>query len=127
MDYQHIQVAVEDTIGRITLRRPERFNALSLELLQEAIDALGAVSADPTVKVIIIDGDGRAFSVGHDLNEMIDRERSFFDELFTTCTVMMEKIQGIPQPVIAQVHGMADGAAVPCHRAETGPRDASHR
>jgi enoyl-CoA hydratase/carnithine racemase len=110
MDYQHIQVAVEDTIGRITLRRPERFNALSLELLQEAIDALGAVSADPTVKVIIIDGDGRAFSVGHDLNEMIDRERSFFDELFTTCTVMMEKIQGIPQPVIAQVHGMAAAA-----------------
>ncbi len=110
MDYQHIQVAVEDTIGRITLSRPERFNALSLELLQEAIDALGVVSADPAVKVIIIDGDGRAFSVGHDLNEMIDRERAFFDELFTTCTVMMEKIQGIPQPVIAQVHGMAAAA-----------------
>jgi len=110
MDYQHIEVAVEDAIGRITLSRPDRFNALSLELLHEVLDALGVVSSDAAVKVVIIDGAGRAFSVGHDLNEMIDRERSFFDELFTTCTVMMDKIQHIPQPVIAKVHGMAAAA-----------------
>ena len=110
MSYQHIQIRVEDAIGRITLNRPDRFNALSLELLLEAIDALGAITAEPGVKVVIIEGEGRAFSVGHDLNEMVDRERSFFDELFTTCTVMMEKIQSIPQPVIAKVNGMAAAA-----------------
>ncbi len=110
MSYQHIEVRVENAIGRIILSRPDRFNALSLELLQEVIDALGAVSSDPAAKVIVIEGAGKAFSVGHDLNEMIDRDRSFFDELFTTCTVMMEKIQAIPQPVIAKVHGMAAAA-----------------
>lgn len=110
MDYQHIDVAVEGAIGRITLSRPDRFNALSLELLREVIDALGAISSNNAVRVVVIDGAGRAFSVGHDLNEMIDRERSFFDELFTTCTVMMDRIQGIPQPVIAKVHGMAAAA-----------------
>jgi len=110
MRYQHIEVRVENAIGRITLSRPDRFNALSLELLHEVIDALGEVSSDPAAKVIVIDGAGKVFSVGHDLNEMIDRERSFFDELFATCTVMMEKIQAIPQPVIAKVHGMAAAA-----------------
>jgi enoyl-CoA hydratase/carnithine racemase len=110
MDYQHIDVAVEDTIGRITLSRPDRFNALSLELLREVIEALGTVASNGAVRVVVIDGAGRAFSVGHDLNEMIDREREFFDELFTTCTVMMDRIQDIPQPVIAKVHGMAAAA-----------------
>ncbi len=110
MSYQHIEVRVENAIGRITLSRPDRFNALSLELLHEVIDALGVVSSDPAAKAIVIEGAGKAFSVGHDLNEMIDRDRSFFDELFTTCTVMMEKIQAIPQPVIAKVHGMAAAA-----------------
>ena len=96
MGYENLQVRIEGDLGRVTLSRPERFNALSLELLTEAIAALDEVSADPAVKVIIIDCAGRGFSVGHDLNEMIDREREFFDELFTTCTVVMEKIQAIP-------------------------------
>ncbi len=105
-----IEQRVEGSLGRITLNRPDRFNALSLELLQEVIAALGELSSDPAVSVVIIDGAGRGFSVGHDLNEMVDRERSFFDELFSTSTVMMEKIQSIPQPVIAKVHGIAAAA-----------------
>lgn len=105
-----VEQRVEGNLGRITLNRPDRFNALSLELLHEVIGALNDLSADPAVSVVIIDGAGRGFSVGHDLNEMIDRERAFFDELFSTCTVMMEKIQSIPQPVIAKVHGIAAAA-----------------
>jgi enoyl-CoA hydratase/carnithine racemase len=110
MGYEHIEVRVDGNIARVTLSRPERFNAMSLDLLREAIDALEEVSGDRTVQVVIIDGAGRGFSVGHDLTEMIDRDRSFYDELFNTCTVMMEKIQAIPQPVIAQVHGVAAAA-----------------
>lgn len=110
MGYQHILSRVEEPIGRITLDRPESINTLSLDLLGEVIEALDQLAADPAVKVVIIDGQGRGFSVGHDLNEMIERESSFYDELFATCTVMMEKIQSIPQPVIAKVHGIAAAA-----------------
>ncbi|MCP3975627.1 MAG: enoyl-CoA hydratase [bacterium] len=110
MDLEPVDCRVEGKLGRITLNRPERFNALSLEMLHEVIKALEQLSTDPSVSVVIIDGAGRGFSVGHDLNEMIDRERSFFDELFSTSTVMMEKIQSIAQPVIAKVHGIAAAA-----------------
>lgn len=110
MDLEIVNQRVDGKLGRITLNRPERFNALSLELLHAVINALEELTADPAVSVVIIDGAGRGFSVGHDLNEMIDRERSFFDELFATSTIMMEKIQSIPQPVIAKVHGIAAAA-----------------
>ncbi len=110
MGSQHIQVNVEEDLGRIILDRPDSINALSLELLHELIAALDDVSRDEAVKVIILEGLGRGFSVGHDLNEMIDRERGFYDELFATCTVMMEKVQAVPQPVIAKVHGIAAAA-----------------
>lgn len=110
MGYEHIAIAANGPIGRVTLSRPQTINTLSLELLQEVIKALDEVSADPAVKVIVIDAAGRGFSVGHDLNEMIDREPEFFEDLFATCTVMMERIQAVPQPVIAQVHGIAAAA-----------------
>jgi enoyl-CoA hydratase/carnithine racemase len=99
-----------ERIARITLDRPERRNALSLELLGELRDALNDLGTDAHVAVVIIDGSGPAFSAGHDLNEMLDREEAFYEELFGTCTEVMLAVQGIPQPVIAQVHGAATAA-----------------
>ena len=58
---------------RVTLNRPERRNALSLELMQELIDALRRVSAEPGVRVVVLEAAGPAFSAGHDLSEMIGR------------------------------------------------------
>lgn len=110
MGYQHIQVRVEAPHGRLTLNRPTSINTLSLELLREAVAGLDELSANPAVRTIIIDAEGRGFSVGHDLNEMVDREPAFFDELFAACTVMMEKVQAVPQPVLAKVHGVAAAA-----------------
>ena len=110
MGYQHIQVRVDSPLGRLTLDRPDSINTLSLELLGEVIDALEMLSSDPEVRVIIIDGEGRGFSVGHDLKEMIDKDLSFYDELFSTSTRMMERIQSVPEPVIAKVHGIAAAA-----------------
>lgn len=97
-------------IGRVTLNRPDRRNALSLELLIELREVLGEMATDPGIAAVVIDGSGPAFSAGHDLTEMIDRDPSFYTELFTTCTDVMLAIQEIPQPVIAQVHGMATAA-----------------
>jgi enoyl-CoA hydratase/carnithine racemase len=60
--------------------------------------------------VVVIDGAGPCLSAGHDLSEMTDRPLAFYQELFTVCTELMETIQGIPQPVIAKVHGFATAA-----------------
>ena len=96
--------------ARITLNRPEKRNALSLELMQELIATLRRVSGDPGVRAIVLDAAGPAFSAGHDLSEMIGRDVPFFQRLFDVCTELMETIHRLPQPVIAKVQGMATAA-----------------
>jgi enoyl-CoA hydratase/carnithine racemase len=96
--------------ARITLNRPEKRNALSLELMEELIQALRTVAADPEVRTIVVDGAGPAFSAGHDLSEMVGRDLAFYQRLFDVCTVLMETIHRVPQPVIARVHGVATAA-----------------
>jgi enoyl-CoA hydratase/carnithine racemase len=95
---------------RVTLNRPDKRNALSLELMHELIDTLRRVSADPGARVIVLDAAGPAFSAGHDLSEMIGRDVPFFQRLFDVCTELMETIHRVPQPVIAKVHGIATAA-----------------
>jgi enoyl-CoA hydratase/carnithine racemase len=96
--------------ARITLNRPEKRNALSLGLMEELIRALEAVSADPEVRTIVVEGAGPGFSAGHDLSEMVGRDLAFYQRLFDVCTVLMETIHRVPQPVIAKVHGVATAA-----------------
>jgi enoyl-CoA hydratase/carnithine racemase len=110
IEHRNVQVASDPGLARITLNRPEKRNALSLELMEELIAALRDVSARDSVRAIVIEGAGPAFSAGHDLSEMIDRDEAFFAHLFDTCTVMMETIHELPQPVIAKVHGIATAA-----------------
>lgn len=108
MGWTHIDVVRDDPRLMITLNRPERRNALSLELMTEVTKALAEVPHD--VRAVVISAEGPAFSAGHDLSEMVDRPPSFYDDLFAVCTDMMETIQAIPQPVIARVHGVATAA-----------------
>jgi enoyl-CoA hydratase/carnithine racemase len=107
---EHLLVEVTPPAARITLNRPEKRNALSLELMQEVIAALEQLRDEPDVRAIVIEGAGPAFSAGHDLGEMIGRELAFYQRLFDVCTVMMETIHRVPQPVIAKVHGIATAA-----------------
>src|SRR5919198_1950105 len=108
--YRHLLVSEDPPAARITLNRPERRNALSLELMEETIDALRALGERRDVRAIVVDGAGPAFSAGHDLGEMVGREADFYRRLFEVCTVLMETIHRVPQPVIAKVHGMATAA-----------------
>ena len=94
----------------VTLNRPEKRNALSLELMQELVAVLRRVSAAAATRAIVLEGAGPAFSAGHDLSEMIGRDVPFFQRLFDVCTELMETIQRLPQPVIAKVHGVATAA-----------------
>jgi enoyl-CoA hydratase/carnithine racemase len=105
-----VLVHEDEPAARITLNRPEKRNALSLELMQVLIGTLRDVSAEPGVRVIVLEAAGSAFSAGHDLSEMIGRDVPFFQRLFDVCTELMETIHRVPQPVIAKVHGIATAA-----------------
>src|SRR5437764_2319856 len=109
-DYRNLLITREGSAARIVLNRPDKRNALSLELMEELIAALREVSAERANRVIVIEGAGSAFSAGHDLSEMIGREEAFLAHLFDRCSVMMETIHEVPQPVIAKVHGIATAA-----------------
>jgi enoyl-CoA hydratase/carnithine racemase len=109
-DYRNLLVSDRGPAARIVLNRPEKRNALSLELMEELIAALREVSASSTTRAIVIEGAGPAFSAGHDLSEMIGRDRESFSLLFDRCTVMMKTIHELPKPVIAKVHGIATAA-----------------
>src|ERR1700722_14346635 len=110
MPYQHLIRSIEGQLGIITLNRPERRNALSLELMLELISSLDEFAVEPEVRAIILAASGKVFSSGHDLSEMVRRTVSDYRRLFDVCTELMAKIQSIPQPVIAQVQGVATAA-----------------
>lgn len=98
----------EGPVTTIVLNRPERRNALSLDLMNELIATLGDLPAG--CQVVVIAAEGPVFSAGHDLGEMVGREAGFYQLLFAVCTELMETIHRIPQPVIARVHGVATAA-----------------
>jgi enoyl-CoA hydratase/carnithine racemase len=104
--WEHLRVDDGDVITTITLDRPDRRNALSLDLMRELRTALERASG----AVVVIAGAGPAFSAGHDLTELTACEGDDAAELFDTCAALMTTVQSIPQPVIAKVHGVATAA-----------------
>jgi enoyl-CoA hydratase/carnithine racemase len=76
----------------------------------ELVDAFEAIAADRSVKAVILRGLGPAFSAGHDLSEMLERSVEEYRHTFDVCVRLMETIQAIPQPVIAEVAGIATAA-----------------
>lgn len=110
MDYENICFATEGNIALITLNRPQRRNALSLVLMQELIDCLCAIGGRRDLRAVILAAAGKVFSSGHDLSEMVGRDINEYRHLFDVCTDLMTKIQSIPQPVIAEVQGIATAA-----------------
>ena len=101
---------IQGATAIVTLNRPERRNALSLELMRELIEVLDELGRHPQVRVVILAASGTVFSAGHDLSEMTGRTIGDYREIFDVCTRLMEKIQQIPQPVIAEVQGIATAA-----------------
>jgi len=77
-----VLVRADGPVARLTLNRPEKRNALGLELMEELIARLHRLSEDPDVRVIVVDAVGPAFSGGHDLSEMIGRDVPFYQRLF---------------------------------------------
>jgi enoyl-CoA hydratase/carnithine racemase len=110
MNYQNLTCESEGPIAIVTLDRPQRRNALSLDLMLEMIDCLAAIGRNPEVRAVILAAAGKVFCSGHDLSEMTGRDINAYRRIFDVCAEMMTTVQSIPQPVIAEVQGIATAA-----------------
>lgn len=103
-------------VATLTLNAPARLNALSDAMLAALQSELDALKTDTKTRVVILKGVGKAFCAGHDLREMTegrqaeDGGRAYFTDLFARCAKVMTSITRLPQPVIAEVHGIATAA-----------------
>src|SRR6202162_2508071 len=92
----------------LTLNRPAQYNVLSEQMLAALHGALESIAADSSLRVVVLAGAGRAFCAGHDLKQMkANRSLEYYQRLFDECSRLMMRIQTLPQPVIARVHGVA--------------------
>jgi enoyl-CoA hydratase/carnithine racemase len=115
--YEHILYEGDDTVALVTMNRPKKRNALSLDHMQELISCFKTIGEAREAQVVILRANGPAFCAGHDLSEMVGRDPDYYRYLFDACCELMETIQSIPQPVIAQVHSVATAAG--CQLAAT--------
>lgn len=99
-----------DEIVHLVLNRPEKRNALSLELLQRLDAELARLAEDQAARVVIVAARGPVFCSGHDLGEMVGCSVEAYRDLFSLCSRVMQRFRRLPQPVIARVHGMATAA-----------------
>lgn len=105
-----LRCEIDGPLAVLTLANAERRNALSLEAMRELTGTLKRLGEDRGVQAVILAAEGPVFSAGHDLNEMTGGGLRRYRRIFDQCTEMMESIQAIPQPVIAQVDGIATAA-----------------
>ncbi len=108
--YEALTLALEERTAVVTLNRPERRNALSAALMRELTACLEEIAENRDVSAVILAAAGKVFCAGHDLSEMRGRSAGEYREVFDLCTKLMGRIQSIPQPVIAQVQGLATAA-----------------
>ena len=101
-------------IGWLTLNRPEQRNALSLQLMNEMQTILNSIAKNRDIHVVVIKGNGPAFCAGHNMKELIGENYDIhhFRNIFSTSSTMMQTLNQLPQPVIAQVHGVATAAGL---------------
>ena len=103
-------------IARLVLASPQNFNALSSQMIAALRDALADIAGDDDIRTVILAAEGKAFCAGHDLRQMqaaradADGGRAAYESLFADCAAMMQDIAVLPQPVIAQVQGIATAA-----------------
>ncbi len=103
-------------VATLVLNDPGRLNALSDAMLAALQDQIDALKDSPEIRAVVLRGEGKAFCAGHDLKEMTagrqaeDGGAAYFADLFARCARVMTGLRQIPQPVIAQVHGIATAA-----------------
>src|SRR5262249_61054345 len=117
MEKQLVLYEVTERVGILTLNHPEKRNALSRAMLESLKEQFARIVRDAHVKVVILRAAGTVFSAGHDLRELVGGDEKEYASLFALCMEVMEAIRPLPQPVIAQVHGLSTAAG--CQLAAT--------
>jgi enoyl-CoA hydratase/carnithine racemase len=109
VSYQHVIVDCDAPFATVTLNRPEKRNALALDVMIEVTEAFRAVGSSSSIGAILA-ANGPVFSAGHNFADMAGADLEHITHLFDVCTEMMNTIQSIPQPVVAKVHALATAA-----------------
>jgi enoyl-CoA hydratase/carnithine racemase len=110
MNFENLLISHEGPVTVVTLNRPQRRNALSLGLMLELTACLDEIGRRRESRAVILAAAGKVFCSGHDLSEMTGRDINEYRRIFDVCSELMLKIQAIPQPVIAEVQGIATAA-----------------
>jgi enoyl-CoA hydratase/carnithine racemase len=106
----------KNSVAYLLLNSPETLNSLSDEMLAALTREFEDLKNDTKIRAVVLSGAGKAFCAGHNLKEMTkgrateDGGKAYFLDLFKRCAKMMMRIQKLPQPVIAKVHGIATAA-----------------
>jgi enoyl-CoA hydratase/carnithine racemase len=108
--YERIAIETRGPIGRLTMNWPEKRNALSIQMMEELTRGLREIQSRPEVSAIILGAEGPVFSAGHYLPEMVGKDLSHQRHVFSVCVELMETVQSIGRPVVAEVPGIATAA-----------------
>src|SRR5688500_16906759 len=108
-DYEHLLVKQDGDTVRITMNRPERRNTLTEAHLRELLDAFESAGRSDATGIVLA-GEGKAFSGGHDFADVAARDLAGVRDLLQLCTRVMRTIESVPQVVIARVHAVATAA-----------------
>ena len=108
MDYELVSLSKNEGIARVRLQRPESRNALSSRMIKELEAVIGAVESDPDLRLMIIEGDGKAFCAGMDLKGVRD-DPSAMGEMLNGLAGVSIRIRDLKIPTIARAHGAAIG------------------
>jgi enoyl-CoA hydratase/carnithine racemase len=109
VEFEYVLLERSGDFTTITMNRPQRRNALSLQHMCELITAF-TTAGDSDALGIVLAGNGPVFSAGHDFADVADADLAAVRSLLATCTDLMTLIQQVPQPVVARVHGLATAA-----------------
>ncbi len=110
MEFSEILLSFEGSLARLTLNQPAKVNALSQRMIAELSQACDEIAGHAEARVVLLSGAGKHFCAGHNMDEMVGRGPAVYRDIFENCTVMMDKLRALPQPVIAQAQGVATAA-----------------
>ena len=108
MQYETLLVEKKDGVAVVTLNRPDKLNAVSLEMRLEFLDLLDKLTVDDEVRVVIVTGAGRAFCAGADISEF-QQETAASKEKQARTKDMVKQIYDFEKPIIGAINGVSAG------------------
>jgi len=113
--YETVLYEKSAAVANIALNRPKKLNAFDATMHEELYDALGEAAGDEEVRCIVLRGEGRGFSAGADLAQIIesaDGDPDLGEYLRGSYSRLVKRMVGIPKPIIAALHGPVYGAGM---------------